>query len=75
MICWEDTDDKGITAKCVYEPEKMTYHVTVSKGDLVKTESFGQTFTPTFGMDVADQQESGAIAEKLAKEIEKELGI
>lgn len=71
VLFWKDTDATGIQAKCEYLDGIFT--VTVSKDSLVKTESFGQSFTPTFGMDIADLSRSGEIAEKLAVEIETEL--
>lgn len=64
---WEDRQD-GMKATCEWQDGEYT--VTVSKGSIVKTEKFGQTFTPTFGMDIADSHQSQVIAEKLAKEIE-----
>lgn len=67
MTFWEDTVGT-MTAKCEYADG--TFTVTVTNGDKTLTESFGQTFTPTFGMDVIDAQRSGEIAEKLAKELE-----
>ncbi len=68
QLFWEQDID-GILAQCHWEDSKYT--VTVSKGDMKKQESFGQTFTPTFGMDVADVQTLMTLAEKLAVEIEE----
>lgn len=74
---WKDVDDKDIHAECTFDPETHDYTVKVYKGDLVKEESFQRlSFTPPlFGMDVSDRRNSQMIAEKLAIEIEKELGI
>lgn len=68
QLFWEQNVG-GILAQCHWE--KNTYTVTVSRGEVVKTESFGQTFTPVFGMDAADVRRLMEIAEKLATEIEK----
>ncbi len=69
----ETKDDKGFTLVIDYDTEGGQYLVIVtSPSGKVKTETFGQTFTPTFGMDVADMNEAGIIAEKLANELESE---
>jgi len=75
MIFWEDTDKTGIKAVCSYDSLKRMYTVTVSKGDTVKSKSFGQTYTPTLGMDAADTNTSGFIADELAGEVKKILNI
>jgi hypothetical protein len=69
MIFWQQTDNLGITAKCEYKDN--IYTVTVSKSEVIKQDSFGQTFAPIFGMDIQDEQRSYEIAEKLAQEVEK----
>jgi hypothetical protein len=71
VLFWQETDSTGIKAKCEYQEGVFT--VTVSKDSLMKTESFRQSFTPTFGMDVEDLAQSTDIAERLANELEKEL--
>lgn len=68
-LFWEQDVD-GMVAQCHWE--SGNYTVTVSKGDIKKTEKFPQTFTPTFGMDVADVQTLMETAEKLAVEIENQ---
>ena len=55
MIFWEDIDPKGIRAKCEYSDG--IYTITVAKDETKLTETFGQTFTPTFGMDVDDKRQ------------------
>ena len=72
---WKDTDSKGITAKCEFEPINFNYIITVSYGNTVKTEKFRCSFEPRFGMDIIDSNQSMMIAEKLALEIEKELNL
>ena len=70
---WKGLDNLGIEAKCEYLPKELKFEVTVSKGSIIKTKKFPQSFTPTFGMDVVDMGESYKIAEELAKEVEKEI--
>lgn len=72
IVMWEGTDALGIKATCLYQPEKMQFKVEVKFKDKTKTETFGQSFTPTFGMDVIDLSRSQEIAEKLAVEMENE---
>lgn len=68
VLFWEQTVGE-ILAQCTYQ--KGLYTMTLTKGDIIKTESWKQSFTPTFGMDVADQRKSLEVAEKLAQEIDK----
>jgi len=68
ILMWETTDNIGIKATCEYF--NGTYTVTVSKDEKSYSEDFGQTFTPTFGMDVIDQARSVKIAEQLADRIQ-----
>ena len=75
LSMWQDTDSLGITAKCEYDDLTGTYVVTVSKGDVQESEQFSQTFTPYFGIDVADVAMSQQLAEKLALTVEKRLGL
>lgn len=48
-----------------YSNGQFTVTVTSPEGKSL-SESFGQTWTPTFGMDVADAQQANEIAERLA---------
>lgn len=71
MKFWEDIDCSGITAKCEYVNDQ--FKVTVFKGEIKKEGSFSPSFTPKFGMDVIDMNESLKIAEELASEIDEIL--
>ena len=72
---WKDTDPKGITAKCEFNPDTFMYIVTVFKDEVKKEEEFRCSFEPRFGMDILDANQSMQIAEKLAIALEKELKI
>ena len=71
MVMWQDTDDKGVTAECHYDKLSGIYTVKVYRGDDYFEDFFGQTFTPTFGMDALDAQQSQQVAEELAKKIDE----
>ncbi len=71
---WDDTDKDGFHAKCEYNTETRLYIVTVEKNGITKEETFMSGWEPRFGMDVYDLNRSTEIAEKLATEIEHELG-
>lgn len=49
------------------------YLVTVSKKNIIKTAKVNCSFTPTFGMDILDQNICLEKAEELAQQIDKEL--
>lgn len=72
---WSGTDDKGITAKCIYHSIPNLLEVIVSKDSHKYSEVFPCMFVPTFGLDVQDHDTSCMIAEKLAQKIESELKI
>lgn len=74
VVFFESTDPKGITARCEWASSGI-YTVTVTYKEHKKTKTFGQTFTPTFGMDVADAQQAEQIAEAFAVEFETEFKI
>lgn len=73
IVFIETADDKGIALKVTFDGIK--YKVEVSKGQIKKEAFVACSFTPTFGMDMLDQNECLIVAEKLALEVEKELGI
>ena len=76
MIFLDTEDDKGIKLVLSFDGKKAEYTVTVSKDNIKKVESWSAHWgTPTFGPDVADQNEAMIRADRLAEEIEKELGI
>lgn len=68
-LMWEAEDGHGVTAQCLYDSGRSQFTVVLKvKGEpsLTKTESFPQTYTPTFGMDLQDHHKSLEIAERLA---------
>jgi hypothetical protein len=67
------TDHKGITLKVTYTGQE--YLVEVYKDKSYYQKIVGCSFTPTFGMDVLDQNECLKVAEELAVKVEQELGI
>lgn len=66
-------DNKGINLKVTYNG--TCYLVEVFKDHLRYKQEVNCSFTPTFGMDILDQNECLNVAEQLAVQIEKELGI
>jgi cytidylate kinase len=75
-VFWEDIDEKGIKAKCIYYIERETYSVEVTKDKLfLKEEWKRRGYVPLYGIDVDDYDHSCRVAEKLAQEVEKELEI
>ena len=70
---WEDEDLKKIKAQCFYIPKKHIFEVLVSYKNHCESSSFSASFTPTFGMDIIDQNQSLVIAEKLALQIEEKI--
>lgn len=74
---WEDKDKKDIRAVCFYNWDTKSFIIEVNKEQLIKKESFIKKdwAPPSFGMSSEDLFMSNEIAEKLAQEIEKELGI
>lgn len=67
------TDTKGITLKVTYTGRN--YLVEVFKDKSYYKQDVPCSFTPTFGMDILDQNECLKIAEELAIKVEQELGI
>lgn len=71
QVMWSDTQGE-MTAECVFLQKEHQYEVSVSYKGKTKTRKIPCSFTPYFGMDVIDQQESGRVAEELSQEHEKE---
>lgn len=67
------TDHKGITLKVTYNGHN--YLVEVFKDKSYYKQEVSCSFTPTFGIDVLDQNECLQVAENLALKVEQELGI
>jgi hypothetical protein len=67
------TDDKGITLKVTYDGRN--YLVEVFKDNSYYQQKVNCSFTPTFGMDLLDQNECLQVAEQLALKVEQDLGI
>jgi hypothetical protein len=61
----DDTDKEGYRCQIFYNDGIYKVAVTSPKGEC-KSETFGQIFTPTFGMDVVDVAQANEIAERLA---------
>jgi len=73
QIFLDDTDAKGIKAKCTYDGGYYT--LEISYKDTKHIHKWFHTHPPIFGMDVCDMQEMMEKAEELAELIEKEHGI
>ena len=69
FVFWMQEVD-GISAQCIFK--EGHYVVNVKKGEVKKQKKFKAQFFPSFGMDIADHQESLKVAEELALEIEAE---
>lgn len=72
FIAQQDVD--GFKCTVTYSPQTRHYTVAVEYKDKRREESFPACFDPVFGPDIIDQKQMGDIGEKLAQEIEKELG-
>ena len=76
ILMWEDVDTTGIKASCYFIPGTHQYQVIIKKGTYSQEKFFPCSFTPTFGMDIIDQNQSLIIAEQLALIVEKQnLGV
>jgi len=65
-------DSKGFTLAVDYDTESGRYSVCViSPNGKIESDTFMQTFTPTFGMDICDVNQTAEIAERLAKRLEE----
>ena len=65
-------DDKGFSLVVDYDTESGRYLVGVTSPDgKIESDTFMQTFTPTFGMDICDVNQATEIAERLAKHLEE----
>ena len=73
QVFLDDTDSKGIRAKCTYSGGYYT--LEVSYGDTKYEHKWFHTHPPIFGMDVCDADEMMTKAEELATLIEQECGI
>jgi hypothetical protein len=73
IIFVETQDDKGINLKISYNGKN--YLVEVFKDKEILSQEVMCSFTPTFGMDILDQNQCLIVAEKLALQLEKKLGI
>ena len=78
-LMWEMTDNKGIRACCEYDKGTDTFTVQVTKDTAVRSSSFKRICVmsiPWAGIDALDDYPTSTmLAESLAQEIEKELGI
>jgi hypothetical protein len=75
MEFWSGVDNKGISAKCLYDNVTDYFEVIVTYKDIIKKEKFKSNYVPRFGMDILDMSISEQIANKLAEEIENEFGL
>ena len=78
-LIWEKTDSKGIKARCEYDRDTDTFSVQVTKDAAVRSSSFKRICVmsiPWAGIDALDDYPTSMmLAESMAQEIEKELGI
>jgi hypothetical protein len=67
-----EVEADGIHARCIFNYKDAVYKMIVSRGDVVKEESWQASWPdPRFGMDVTDANIANQLAEKLAVEIEE----
>lgn len=71
MIYIDAKDHKGFHLLVTHEDGIYNVKVTSPHGR-IKSESFAQNFTPTFGMDTTDHSQAVLIGEKLALTLEQD---
>jgi len=75
MIFLDTKDSKGIRLEIEFFEKRSIYEVRVSYEDIKYKKEVPCTFTPTFGMDILDQNQCLIEAEKLAEKIDKEKNL
>lgn len=74
-VFWSGIDDKGIQAKYSYSGMAGTFRVTVGVNGMSLYEEWNQSFSPNSGVSMIDWQIAAEVTERLAQQIEEELGL
>lgn len=67
---WRDEVD-GMVAEARYHADTHEYSVMVTKGEISKVSTFFAQYVPQWGIDAADMQQIFALAEALARDIDR----